>query len=183
MDLDTLLAWQLVLSWAGEKDRLGWWQTSVLDEFAGLDVLGNQLGLSKPVWSGLRALRQAAGAHDAVHRRAHATPSQLTSLFHWGPRVDEELDDRFRELRRVHPDPRDALPLLARVVGRGEWEDSWQGPAPLRAELGAFPTPKTRATTVGVQLTDPDPDHLLHQLLGALQATPDAPMPYAVIQL
>lgn len=183
MNLDTTLAWQLTLAWAGEKDRLGWWKTAALDEFAGLDVLKGQLGLSKPAWSAMRALLHAARARDAQIRAGHPTPSQITTLFHWGPKLDEQLEDRFAELRALHDDPREAFPLLKELTGDGDWEESWDGPDALRQALQRHPTPKTRKSTLGLQLQDPSPDSLLTQLLGAQQAETAAPIPYAELLL
>lgn len=142
MSPDTTRAWQLLLAWAGEKDRLGWWPTSVLDEYAGMDVLKGQLGLSKPAWSAMRALLQAARARDAQARRSHANPSRLTTLFHWGLKHDERLEDRFMKLRGAHKDPRQAFPLLAQVVGDGEWEQSWSGPESVQNALKSTAPPK-----------------------------------------
>jgi hypothetical protein len=120
--LDEILSLQLLVAWAGEEGdeprRLGWWRTSMLDEFGGEDLFQRLLPNTWR-WAVLEAARAAAKKVDAQHRQKSADPDQLTSLYHFGFALDEALDDRFAELKRNVPDPAEALPKLARI------KDGW----------------------------------------------------------
>jgi hypothetical protein len=116
--LDQILALQLVVAWAGEAKsdppRLGWWRTSLVDEFGGEDLF-RRLTPRTWKWAVFEAARIAARSVDATARSHAADGDQLRSLFHFGFAVDEQLDDRLSELKRSTQDPVEALPELART--------------------------------------------------------------------
>jgi len=142
-DLDTLLALQLAVAWAGESDRLGWWRTTLLDPDTGLDVLDYDLGLHTPHWAAFQVARLAACQADRTARVQHAEPDQLCSLFHWGFTVDEQLEDRLRELKRESQPPQTALPLLAELTSQ-DWD-----PERTTQALAALGSPQVRKTPTG----------------------------------
>ncbi|MCB9795839.1 MAG: BREX-6 system BrxE protein [Alphaproteobacteria bacterium] len=180
MDLDLALSWQLLTAWAGERYRLEWWDCNLLDEDGGLDVFSVNLGLSDPEWSAFRAAREAARRVDARRRAEHATPASLTTLFHWGVELDEQLDDRLRELRGLGR-PREILSLLGEVLGDEDYAGAWDAEAFRLARPSA---PETTQTTVGLRLKSPpeDPNALLRALVGAMRGD-RYPMPYAEVRV
>ncbi|MBZ0117679.1 MAG: BREX-6 system BrxE protein, partial [Sandaracinaceae bacterium] len=60
-DLDTILALQLTVAWAGERNaqppRLPWWRTDILDEAGARDLL-SRLTPRTQEWAALEAVRQ-----------------------------------------------------------------------------------------------------------------------------
>lgn len=114
--LDEILALQLLVAWAGEgktdPPRLGWWRTSLVDEFGGEDLFARLMPRTWK-WAVLEAARIAARIADAEARSHAADGDQLISLFHFGFELDEQLDDRLAELKRSEVDPTEALPRLA----------------------------------------------------------------------
>ncbi|MEB3167475.1 MAG: BREX-6 system BrxE protein, partial [Synechococcaceae cyanobacterium] len=65
-DLDIALTAQIVVAWAGEsgeQPRLGWWQTDLVSEFGGEDLLKELLPRTWP-WAMLQAVREAARRKD-----------------------------------------------------------------------------------------------------------------------
>ncbi len=95
--LDAVLALQLTVARAGEglcePTRLGWWQTDLVDELGGGDLLARLLPESHR-WAALETVRQAAMAADRKARQAMARPGQVRTLFFWGFEIDETLDNR-----------------------------------------------------------------------------------------
>ena len=112
--LDTILALQLTVAWAGEgrcePKRLGWWQTDLLDVAGGGDFLKRLLPRTY-AWAGLEAVREAARRADAQARRAMADPDRVRSLFFWGFEMDERLGERLGTLKRDGVPAAQALPL------------------------------------------------------------------------
>lgn len=126
--LDELLTLQLLVAWAGEGQtdppRLGWWRTSLVDEFGGLDLF-QRLTPRTHEWAVLEAARDAAKHVDARSRAATDNADQLISLFRFGFVLDEQLDDRLAELKRSGRKPAEALPGLAQIAAawdRGSFE-------------------------------------------------------------
>ncbi len=171
--LDLLLTDQLVIAHAGESSpddpRLGWWETDILSRDGGLDIL-RRLTPRTWRWAALRAVREAARAFDAVQRRRAPEPDRLTTLFHYGFTLDEQLDDRLDQLAAAHPeDPLAALPALAPFIdfdGRRPFDRK-----AFEAWLGA--PPKFETTTLGRRVTDRD---TFRAALAPLTAA--YPMPY-----
>lgn len=113
--LDTILAVQLTVAWAGEgrcqPRRLGWWDTDLIDEAGGGDFLARLLPRTHR-WASLEALRDAARRVDARARAKMADPDKMRSLFFLGFDVDEQLDDRLGAWKRDERAPGEALPFL-----------------------------------------------------------------------
>jgi hypothetical protein len=120
--LDAILAIQLTIAWAGEgrcsPRRLGWWDTDLIDESGGGDLLARLLPQTH-AWASLEAVREAARRADQKARGKMAGPDTMRTLFFLGFEVDEQLGDRLLALKRDGRSPADALPL----------------PLPLTAEL------------------------------------------------
>ncbi len=164
--LDAILAMQITIAWAGEgrctPKRLGWWDTDLIDEMGGGDLLRRLLPKTG-AWAALEAVREAARRVDAKARSQMADPDKLRTIFFLGFEIDEQLGDRLGALKQAGRPAEDALPL----------------PLPLTAE---FSTAKLEAvlregdatfTTVptGRQLKGkrPDaPDLLVKRLASAL---------------
>lgn len=146
--LDEILTLQLLVAWAGEgktdPPRLGWWRTSLVDEFGG-DDLFKRLTPRTWKWAVLEAARVAARSVDADARSHAADGDQLLSLFHFGFAIDEQLDDRLAELKRSTPDPIEALPDL------GATTKSWDAAAFLK-RIGSLASPTITGSSVGRRL-------------------------------
>lgn len=96
--LDAILHLQLLVAWAGESTRLGWWNTHLIDPDAGLDLL-HRLAPRTAALAGWELVRAAAIATDAARRAPLAERDRMITLFHLGVEVDEALADRLRELK------------------------------------------------------------------------------------
>jgi len=101
--LDTVLAFQLTIAWAGEgrcePKRLGWWQTDVIDPAGGGDLFARLLPKTH-AWASLEAAREAARRTDADARKALANPDRLRTLYFLGFELDELLADRLGNHKR-----------------------------------------------------------------------------------
>jgi hypothetical protein len=154
--LDEVLALQLLVAWAGEAKsdppRLGWWQTSLVDEFGGEDLF-RRLTPRTWRWAVLEAARIAARGVDADARSHAADGDRLRTLFHFGFEVDEQLDDRLAELKRAVPDPIEVLPMLA-DTGR-PWEANR-----FLSRLAALTAVPVAASSVGRRIKTALPDDL-----------------------
>lgn len=113
--LDTILTLQLAVAWAGERGedepRLGWWNTDIISEFGGQALL-QRLAPSTWAWATFEVVKEAARREDANVRGRDAQPDRLVSLFRLGFEVDEQLQDRLRELKRSGATPHESLPRL-----------------------------------------------------------------------
>ncbi len=113
--LDTILAIQVTVAWAGEArcqpKRLGWWQTDLIDEKGGGDLLKRLLPRTH-AWAGLEPVREAARRVDARGRLAMAEPDRVRTLFFWGFDMDERLAERLARHKRESATPSDTLPLV-----------------------------------------------------------------------
>jgi hypothetical protein len=98
--LDTLLALQMTIAWAGEglcePKRLDWWRTDLIDEAGGGDLL-RRLFPKTYQWASLEAVREVAIQTDRREREKLAKPDALRTLFFWGVHIDEQLSDRLAE--------------------------------------------------------------------------------------
>lgn len=116
--LDNILALQLLVAWAGEgrsePKRFGWWDTDLVDEAGGADLLA-RLAPRTHVWSSLELVREAARRVDAKARGKHGDPDKLRSLFFLGFELDEKVSDRLAELKRAGKAPEEVLPLPLRL--------------------------------------------------------------------
>ena len=112
--LDTILAWQLTVAWAGESrettKRLGWWNTDLVDATGGGDLMARLLPRTHE-WASLEAAREAARRVDEQARRKTADPDAVRTLYFLGFDLDERLAERLAELKRAGSHPAEALPL------------------------------------------------------------------------
>jgi hypothetical protein len=112
--LDTILALQLVVAWAGEgrsqPKRLGWWDTDLVDEEGGGDLLVRLLPQTH-AWASLESVREAARQVDAKARGKMADPDKMRTLFFLGFELDEQLGDRLASLKREGQAPAHSLSL------------------------------------------------------------------------
>jgi hypothetical protein len=176
--LDEILTLQLLVAWAGEGEtdppRLGWWRTSMVEEFGGEDLFRRLLPHTWP-WAVLEAVREAAKRVDARGREATSDADQLVSLFRLGFTLDEQLDDRFRALKRSGDDPQKALPGLKPL--QSAWDEA--SFAHWLSELGAG---EHTGTPSGRRLTGAPPESPVvaaRALCAALAPLADSyPAPY-----
>lgn len=112
--LDTILAHQLTVAWAGEgrcePRRLGWWDTDLVDEAGGGDFFRRLLPRTR-AWASLEAVREAARRVDAKARRKMVDPDRMRTLFFLGFEVDELVGERLAALKREGRPPAEALPF------------------------------------------------------------------------
>src|SRR3990167_3395844 len=101
--LDTILALQFTIAWAGEgrcqPKRLGWWDTDLIDDAGGGDLL-RRLAPRTHAWASLEAAREAARRVDEKARKKMADPDAMRTLFFLGFDLDEQLNDRLAALKR-----------------------------------------------------------------------------------
>jgi hypothetical protein len=113
--LDALLTLQLSVAWAGEgrcePARFGWWDTALVDEYDGLDLLTRLLPETGE-WAALEVVRLVARQVDDEAREKAASPDDVRSIYHLGFALDEQLDDRLAEHKRSGKKPTEALPGL-----------------------------------------------------------------------
>lgn len=113
-EIDRILTLQLLIAWAGEArsepQRLGWWDTDLVDEAGGGDLIA-RLAPRTHAWASLELAREAARRVDAKARGKHGDPDKLRTIFFLGFEVDEKLSDRLAELKRQGVPPEKALPL------------------------------------------------------------------------
>lgn len=96
--IDTILSLQLLVAWAGESARLGWWNTNFIDPDGGLDLLGRVAPRTGAV-AAWELVRAAAVSADADRRRRQAEGDRLVTLFHLGEDVEEAVADRLRAIK------------------------------------------------------------------------------------
>lgn len=168
--LDEILSLQLLVAWAGEAKtdppRLGWWRTSLIDEFGGEDLFA-RLTPRTWRWAVLEATRVAARITDAEARSHAADGDQLVSLFHFDFELDEQLDDRLAELKRSERAPGEVLPRLASI------RQTWNADAFL-ASLRDLGTATTAPSSIGRRLKGPMPESRVEaaRLLAAAMVPP-----------
>lgn len=113
-EIDGILATQLVVAWAGEgrsePKRFGWWETDLVDEAGGGDLLA-RLAPRTHRWGSLELIREAARRVDARARGKHGDPDKLRTIFFLGFELDEKIADRLSELKRQGKAPEEVLPL------------------------------------------------------------------------
>lgn len=117
--LDAILAIQLAVAWAGEgrcsPRRLGWWETDLIDEAGGGDLLARLLPQTH-AWASLEAVREAGRRVDAKARGKMADPDKMRTLFFLGFELDEQLDDRLLGLKQAGRSPTEALALPVKLT-------------------------------------------------------------------
>ncbi len=117
-ELDRILATQLLVAWAGEgrsePRRFGWWETDLIDEAGGGDLVA-RLAPRTHRWGSLELVREAARRTDAKARGRHGNPDKLRTIFFLGFELDEKVQDRLAELKRQGRAPEEVLPLPFRL--------------------------------------------------------------------
>lgn len=177
--LDTILAVQLTVAWAGESreqtKRLGWWQTDLVDAKGGGDFMVRLLPRTH-AWASLEAVREAARRVDEQGRRGMADRDQLRSLYFLGFDVDERLSERLAEHKRSGVAPAQALPLPQALDASFSAERFTES---LRAQGKA---PGFDVVPSGRQLEGPMPEGLeaaVRNLAAALVPPPERyPLPF-----
>ncbi len=171
--LDTILALQFTVAWAGEglcdPPRLKWWRTDLVDEAGGGDLL-RRLAPRTHRWAALAAVRRAAFLTDLKARSGLSDPDGVTTLFFWGFELDEKLGERIRELKWLQVSPEEALGLSVNRFDRA------------RLEQALGPQPAYSLQPAGRELKGPmpsEPAEAARKLAGALLPLTDIyPAPY-----
>ena len=181
-DLDQALTAQMVVAWAGESGedpRLGWWQTDLVSEFGGEDLLKRLLPRTWP-WAILQAVREAARRKDEELRGNAGNPDQLVTLFRFGFVLDEQIEERLQFHKRSGLSPVEALPGLGEVLGT-TLHQGWDK-ADFQEWLEAFTPVDAEPMPTGRQIKGPAPgglDRRVAQLLAALAPLTDSyPLPH-----
>ena len=134
--IDAILKLQLLVAWAGEAPRLGWWNTNFIDPDGGLDLL-TRLAPRTGVVAAWELVRLAAVTVDADRRRQHAVGDRLITLFHLGQDIDEAVADRLRTIKMSESSLGALLP-----------EEPF-GHAKVKALLASLGTVETETTPIG----------------------------------
>lgn len=117
--LDTILAIQFAVAWAGEgrcsPRRLGFWDTDLVDEAGGGDFFARLLPQTH-AWASLEAVREAGRRVDARARAKMADPDKLRTIFFLGFELDEQLADRITQLKQGRKAPMDCLSFPIRLT-------------------------------------------------------------------
>jgi len=141
-NLDTILALQLSVAWAGEAagdpPRLGWWKTDLVDPEGGGDLFA-RLTPKTAAWASLNLVREAARRVDEAARANIARPDGVWTLFHFGFAIDEQLADRLAWHRTHQHVPADVLGPHCIVGKAGAFEKM----------IAALPRPKVEVTPSG----------------------------------
>lgn len=175
--LDTLLAAQILVAWAGETAeeprRLGWWRSDLVSEYGGKDLF-RRLMPSTWEWAVLQAVRGVAKRVDRAARARHHDPGAIRSLFHLGFEVDEQVEERLLELKRSGRSPREALPGLNLLA------DGWSRER-FEAWVREHGEARTTAEPIGRRIRQPveDLESSVRLLVAALRPLPDTyPLPH-----
>lgn len=178
--LDTILALQLTVGWAGERaedpQRLSWWNTDLTDAMAGGDLFA-RLVPKTAAWAGLELARQAALRADRAARSQLSHPDQVWTLFHFGFELDEAIQDRLEHHKRHAGSP---SAVFAEVWGVRELWDR----ASLEQFLSDLGKPPVEETPAGRRLKKmPEaPLEAARALAGALLPLGDVyPLPHGSV--
>ena len=181
-DLDLALTAQIVVAWAGEggeEPRLSWWQTDLVSEYGGEDLLKRLLPRTWP-WAVLQAVREAARRKDEELRSKASDPDQLVTLYRFGFELDEHIEERLQFHKRSGLPPVEALPSLAEVLG-STLHQSWDK-AQFQGWVEAHDRVQSEAVPTGRQLKGAVPsglDRRVAQLVAALAPLGDSyPLPH-----
>lgn len=191
VQIDALLTLQLAVAWAGEagldNPRMGWWATQLDEAFGGHDLFERLLPRTA-IWAALIAARAAARRVEDLRRSdAIAADTRIATLFHLGTAIDEQLDDRLRDLTRVGRRPLEALPGLTAVLGPDNPEAPLER-APFDRDAFAawcagFGDGRHNASPLGRKVAVADPPVLAERLVAALCPLHARwPMPYAELK-
>ncbi|MCB9489068.1 MAG: BREX-6 system BrxE protein [Deltaproteobacteria bacterium] len=177
--LDTILALQIVVAWAGEgkcePPRLSWWQSDVVDPQGGGSLFARLLPHTHR-WASLEAVLEIARRHDNENRRKLSDADQICTIFFLGFETDEDLAGRMKLHVRSGKTPEECLPLpvnLSHSLSKTDLE-KYLNPA---GESSGY-----RVVPGGRQLkgeVPPDPVAAAHRLAEALVPLPEQyPLPF-----
>ncbi len=180
-EIDHVLGLQLSVAWAGEggeeDKRLGWWRTDMISEFGGEDLFRRLLPNTWR-WAVFQAAREAARRKDAELRSKAHDADRVVSLFSLGFEVDERIEERLQDLKRLGAEPTEVLPPLAAA-----FKPTWKR-ASFEQWLSGFDKPKVETTPTG-RLLKGRPDSYqaqAQQLVAALAPlAADYPLPHFVL--
>jgi hypothetical protein len=165
-DVDRALTSQLVVAWAGETGEergLRWWRSDLVSEYGGEDLFRRLLP-STWRWAVLQGAREAARTMDAEARRQDHDPDRLVSLFSLGFELDERIEERFQDLKRLSRVPEEALPGLTIVSDGWDRNRFWDW-------VAGHGAPEATASPVGRRLKGSPPialDQLVRKLIAGL---------------
>lgn len=151
-EVDTILALQFVVAWAGEAlsqpARLGWWQSDLVDLDGGGHLL-SRLAPRTHLWASLQCARRVATVADSKARQSLPDPERVCSLFFWGFEFDERLEARIRQWKMSQTSPAEALKLDLNW-NRQQFQSYLEGLAPApnctgREILDPFPGKRSEA--------------------------------------
>ena len=181
-DLDLALTAQIAVAWAGEggeEPRLSWWQTDLVSEFGGEDLLRRLLPKTYP-WAMLQAVREAARRKDQELRAKASDPDQLVTLYRFGFELDEQIEERLQAHKRSGRSPLEALPGLVEVLG-ASLHEPWSRPQ-FEKWVEAHSPVQTDAVPTGRLLKGAPPaglDRAVQQLVAGLAPLGDGyPLPH-----
>jgi hypothetical protein len=181
-DLDLALTAQLAVAWAGEggeEPRLSWWQTDLVSEFGGEDLLRRLLPKTYP-WAMLQAVREAARRKDAELRAKASDPDQLVTLHRFGFELDEQIEERLQAHKTSGNSPLEALPGLVEVLG-ASLHEPWDRTRFVQWVEAHGPV-QSEAVPTGRLLKGPTPsglDRRVQQLVAGLAPLGDTyPLPH-----
>jgi hypothetical protein len=181
-ELDLALTAQIAVAWAGEggeEPRLSWWQTDLVSEFGGEDLLRRLLPKTYP-WAMLQAVREAARRKDEELRAKASDPDQLVTLYRFGFELDEQIEERLQAHKRSGCSPLEALPGLVEVLG-ASLHEPWSRPQ-FEQWVEAHGPVQTDAVPTGRLLKGAPPaglDRAVQQLVAGLAPLgDDYPLPH-----
>lgn len=156
--LDTLLALQITVAWAGEQgdgknERMGWWETMLLDAKAGVDVFKFIAPRTK-LWLCCKAAREIARRIEETLRKKASEPEKVYSLFHLGDGIDFLLAERLDTLIHQQADLQ-ALLARAKFFESSIEEQTWQ-PQAFTTWLASWGTTQFKEESVGRALSGAD---------------------------
>jgi len=112
--IDRIVAIQFIVAWAGESaeepERLGWWQSDLVDQIGGGGFLKRLLPGTHQ-WASLQSVRKIAQKVDSKARLQLPNPDLVRTIFFWGFDIDHRIEDRIRHLKAEQVAPQDALEL------------------------------------------------------------------------
>ena len=182
--LDAVLALQITVAWAGEgrssPRRLGWWDTDLVDDAGGGDLLARLMPQTH-VWASLQAVREAARRVDAKARSTKAEPDRIRTLFFFGFAIDEQLEDRLASLKRSGTSPADTLRFLVPLGSTFSQEELTSALKKVHA-TGVAPAVAPGGRELNVTASE-TPDVSAQRLAAALVPfTPEYPLPFFKLQ-
>jgi len=128
--LDKILAFQIIVAWAGEgacePKRLDWWRTDLIDQNGGGDLF-QRLFPKTHQWASVEAVRQAAIHQDRCRRMDMAKPDAVRTLFFWGFSVDEQLVERLIFHKQNGISPLETLPFhldIYQTFSKADFEEA-----------------------------------------------------------